>query len=162
MNHATPYSEINAVLHLIVGLPCSGKTTFSKRLEIEQAALRFTPDEWHTRLFGLDFPGPDHDDRHNLIETIMCEVAARALTLGTNAILDFGFWGRSEREDYRARATKLGAGCVVHFLDVPEVELLARLEERNANLRTGTFHIPAFKLREWFGVFQRPTEDELH
>jgi predicted kinase len=151
-----------ATLHLIVGLPCSGKTTFSKRLEVTESALRLTPDEWHTRLFGLDFPGPDHDARHGLIETLLWDVAARVLALGTNVILDFGFWSRSEREDGRAREAKLGASCRVHFLDVPEAELVSRLEARNANLPTGTFYIPAFKLREWFDIFQAPTADELN
>ena len=34
-----------ATLHLMVGLPCSGKTTLAKKLEVERAALRLTPDE---------------------------------------------------------------------------------------------------------------------
>jgi predicted kinase len=150
-----------ATLHLIVGLPCAGKTTLAKQLELEQSALRFTPDEWHTRLFGLDLEHPDHDARHGLIETMMWDVAARALHLGTNVILDFGFWGKSEREDYRARASQLGARSTVHFLNVPLAELLARLEIRNTNLPAGTFQIPASKLLEWTQIFQAPSEDEL-
>ena len=150
-----------STLHLIVGLPCAGKTTFAKQLELEQDALRFTPDEWHTQLFGLDLEHPDHDARHGLIEAIIWDVAARALQLGTNVILDFGFWGKSEREDYRARASQLGAESVVYFLNVPEQELLARLEIRNANLPAGTFQIPVSKLLEWMQIFQTPTEDEL-
>lgn len=154
-----------STLYLIVGLPCAGKTTFAKQLELEQSALRFTPDEWHTRLFGQDFgldlEHPDHNARHDLIETMMWEVAARALQLGTNVILDFGFWGKSERIDYRARASQLGANCIVHFLNVPEEELLARLEIRNANLPAGAFAIPAAKLLEWIQIFQAPSKDEL-
>jgi predicted kinase len=154
-----------ATLHLIVGLPCAGKTTFAKTLELEQHALRFTPDEWHTRLFGmdftLDFQHPEHDARHGLIESMMWDVATRALQLGTNVILDFGFWGKSEREDYRARATELGANTIIHFLNVPEQVLLERLEIRNANLPAGTFQIPAAKLREWMQIFQAPSLDEL-
>jgi predicted kinase len=150
-----------ATLHLIVGLPCSGKTTYAKKLELEQSALRFTPDEWHTRLFGLDLEHPEHDARHDLIEEIMWDVAARALQLGNNVILDFGFWGKSEREEYRTRAARVGANTVIHFLNVPEEELLARLEVRNANLPAGTFQIPTSKLLEWMQIFQAPSEDEL-
>jgi predicted kinase len=150
-----------ATLHLIVGLPCAGKTTFAKKLELEVSALRFTPDEWHTRLFGLDLEHPDHDARHDLIESMMWGVAARALQLGTNVILDFGFWGKSEREEYRARAAQFGANTIIHFLNVPEEELLARLEVRNANLPPGTFQIPESKLLEWMQIFQAPSADEL-
>lgn len=41
-----------ATLRLIVGLPCSGKTTLARQLETEYAALRLTTDEWHIRLLG--------------------------------------------------------------------------------------------------------------
>ena len=41
-----------ATLHLMVGLPCSGKTTLARQLEQQYSALRPTPDEWHTALFG--------------------------------------------------------------------------------------------------------------
>ncbi|UQN04971.1 ATP-binding protein [Deinococcus sp. QL22] len=148
-----------------MGLPCAGKTTYAKNLELEHSALRLTPDEWHTRLFGqdftLDFVHPEHDARHTLIEDLMWAVAARVLQLGTDVILDFGFWGKSEREDYRARATALGAQCVVHFLNVPQEVLLSRLEDRNARQPQGTFQISASILLEWMQIFQPPTEDEL-
>jgi hypothetical protein len=77
-----------ATLHLMFGLPCSGKTTLAHQRERERAALRLTPDEWHLRLFGQDVEEPEHDARHNLIETLLWDVAARALALGTNVILD--------------------------------------------------------------------------
>src|SRR5262245_62813193 len=88
-----------ATLHLMVGLPCSGKTTLAQKLECEHSALRLTTDEWHVRLFGQDAEEPEHNARHNLIETMLWNVASRALALGTNVILDFGFWAREERED---------------------------------------------------------------
>src|SRR5512139_2882358 len=119
-------------LHLMVGLPCSGKTTLARRLEVERSALRLTPNEWHLRLFGQDVAELEHDTRHDLIEALLWEVAARALALGTNVILDFGFWSRVEREDFRGRAKLLGASSEVHFLDVSEAELLRRLAARNA------------------------------
>src|SRR5262249_39568873 len=56
-----------ATLHLMVGLPCSGKTTLAKQLEHERSALRLTPDEWQVALFGQDAEEPEHDARHSLI-----------------------------------------------------------------------------------------------
>lgn len=150
-----------ATLHLICGLPCAGKTTLAKRLEQEYSALRLTPDEWRIRLFGQDFEGEEHDDRHDLIEAMLWDIAARVLTLGVNVILDFGFWSRSEREDYRSRAAKLGASSEVHFLNVSEEVLLERLAIRNAQLPPNTFSIPEAQLKEWIRLFQAPMQDEL-
>ena len=149
-----------ATLHLMVGLPCSGKTTLARALEQKYSALRLTPDEWQVRLFGQDATDPEHDARHGLIEALQWEVAERALALGTNVILDFGFWAREEREDFRARAKQLGASSEVHFLDVPSDELLRRLADRNA--RPGlAFHIPEEMMRPWIDLFQKPDQDEL-
>ena len=56
-----------ATLHIMVGLPCSGKTTRARALEAELPALRLTPDEWHLRLFGQDADAPEHDQRHGIV-----------------------------------------------------------------------------------------------
>lgn len=150
-----------ATLHLMVGLPCAGKTTLAQKLEHELSALRLTTDEWHIRLFGQDAEDPAHDARHTLIELMLWQVASRALELGTNVILDFGFWAREEREDYRSRAQSLGASSEVHFLDVLPDELLRRLRVRNSQSSPASFYIPEEMLKRWIEFFQRPTPDEL-
>ena len=150
-----------ATLHLMVGLPCSGKTTLAQKLEHERSALRLTPDEWQIGLFGQDAEEPAHDARHSLIEAMLWNIASRALELGTNVILDFGFWAREEREDYRLRAKRVGAGSEVHFLDVPEEELLRRLAVRNSQPSQESFHISEESMKLWMAFFQKPTPEEL-
>jgi predicted kinase len=150
-----------ATLHLMVGLPLAGKTTLAKILEQELPALRLTPDEWNTRLFGQDVEEKEHDERHFLIEAMLWEIAARALELGVNVILDYGFWAKVEREDYRGRARQIGAGSEIHFVDAPEPVLFERLAARNIQLPPGAAYIPEAKLNEWIPIFQPPSPDEL-
>ena len=150
-----------AVLHVMVGLPCAWKTTEAKRLEKECGALRLTPDEWQIRLFGQDAQDPAHDLRHDTIEKIMWDVAARTLSLGVDVILDFGLWAREEREDFRRRAHALGAGFRMHYMEASEEELLRRLASRNANTPPGSFVIEESEMRKYMEIFQPPKEDEL-
>ncbi|EJZ19440.1 hypothetical protein RCCGEPOP_20300 [Rhizobium sp. Pop5] len=156
------------MLHLMVGLPGSGKTTLARKLEAEYSALRLTVDEWHIRLFGSDVHDDSdeadfatHNARHAAIEALLWEAATRVLVLGVDVILDFGFWTRRERDEFRGKARELGAGFRIHFADISEDLLLERIRARNAELPAGTFHIPEIKLKEWMLLFEPPMPDEL-
>ncbi len=89
-----------ATLHLMVGLPGSGKTTLARELETRYSALRLTLDEWHIRLFGSDVHDDSdesdwakHNARHEAVESLLWEVAARVLTLGVDDYPGFWFLG---------------------------------------------------------------------
>lgn len=144
-------------LHLICGLPCSGKTTLAKQLEQDLSALRLTPDEWMNRVVDDGYD----EDKRAIVEAMLMEVAVRVLELGVDVILDFGFWGHDERQGYRKNAEKVGAQTKIHYLDVPLTELLQRLDARNAALPPDTFHIPRADLELWWTLFERPTAKEL-
>ncbi len=146
---------------MMVGLPCSGKTTKAKEIENEVSALRLTPDEWHVSLFGRDIFDPEHDQRHNLIESMLWQIAARSLTLGMNIILDFGFWAKEEREDFRSRARDLDARSEIIFMDVDDEELMRRVKTRNENLTDTVHYIPEDMMKSWMQFFQKPDITEL-
>lgn len=150
-----------STLHLIVGLPCSGKTTLARELEHCLPGMRLTPDEWHMTLFGDDLNHPDHNQRHASIEAMLWRQAERLLQLGMDVILDFGFWTRSERDDFRQRARRAGVKVRVHFLDLPLETLLARLAQRNAARNGHCFRIDEAQLRQWSDLFQPPDAAEL-
>lgn len=146
-----------ATLFLMCGLPGSGKTTLARQLEQEHGALRLTPDDWLATL-GLD---PFDDAKRAAVEAQQWLVAARALELGVNVILDFGVWSRVERDSFRKRARELGARTVLHFLDVPREELRRRLKARNAARKPGSVVVDDAQLDSYFAWLERPTADEL-
>ena len=150
-----------STLFLMCGLPGSGKTTLAKQIESERHALRLTPDEWIVRLFGASLTPPTLDWCRDPVEAVQWVVAERALSLGVNVILDFGFWTRSERDGFRSRAAALGARSEVHFLDVPRSVLSARLAARNADLPSYAFRVSEAQLDLWWSLFEPPAPDEL-
>ena len=150
-----------ATLHLMIGLPCSGKTTYARRLAKGNGALVLTPDLWQLRLFGDDVADEAHDVRHSAIEAIMWEMAEHVLKVGGDVILDFGFWARVERDDFRGRAKALGVGFQLHYMDVLEEELYRRLAVRNQSKSGEVLVIPKEEMDKYIAIFQPPAEDEL-
>jgi predicted kinase len=147
-----------AVMVLIVGLPGAGKTTLARRLEAERAAIRFTPDEWMDSLFGVN----EDDGRRWVLESeLFWGLAARALTLGVNVILDYGCWSETERDMFRTRAHELGARAEIVVLDLSLDVLWERLEARNAALPAGTFRISRQELEEYATKFEVPSAAEV-
>lgn len=74
-------------LHLVCGLPGSGKTTLARALEQDLPALRLTPDEWMARIVGDGFD----ETKRAAVEAVQWDVAARALALGVDVVLENGF-----------------------------------------------------------------------
>jgi predicted kinase len=146
-------------LFLICGLPGAGKTTLARQLERERPALRLTPDEWMRPLFG---GAPAFLDRCRApVEAVQWQVAARALELGVDVVLGFGFWSRAERDDFRARAAARRARAIVRYLDVPYAILHQRFAARNADLPPGTFPVTQEQLQAWARGFEPPADNEL-
>lgn len=145
------------VLHLICGLPGSGKTTLAKQLEQDCKGVRLSPDEWLHRL-GIDF----YDEAGRAkIEGLQWELAQRLLRHGNDVILENGFWSKEERDGYREVASEIGATTKIHFLDVPMAELKSRIARRNQARAADIPEVDPSSLDEWATMFEPPTEDEL-
>lgn len=150
-----------STLFLICGLPGSGKTTLAKKLEVTEKALRLSPDEWISEIL-LD---PNNISELNRLrsptESIQWELAKKVLSLGTNVILEWGFWSQEEREYYRKEAESIGAKVKLYYLNVEISEIWNRISKRNSNLPKGTFHVTKHDLEIWAKSFEPPAHEEL-
>lgn len=147
-------------LHLLCGLPGSGKTTRARELEAAGRGVLLNADSWVWQLYPDDAEAAARDERKSLVEHLQWELAERLLAQRVSVILDWGVWARAERDHYRARARDLGAVVQTVFLDASIETLHERLARRNRSLPPGTFVISAEELDDWAARFEAPTPDE--
>ena len=148
-------------LFLICGLPGSGKTTLARELEASRPALRLCPDEWISVILADPADTAELDRLRTPVETVQWQLAKRALVLGLDVVLEYGFWSREERTFFRKEAEALGASVELRYLDVSRDELWARLMRRNADLPPGTFPVTLEQLDLWSSWFEVPASDEF-
>src|SRR6266581_4319835 len=146
-------SGSNARLIILCGLPGSGKTTLGKELERRLHAVRFAPDEWMAAL-SLDIYD---EDRRAKVEALQWKLTKELLALGLTVIIEWGTWGRSERDLLRLGARALGAAVELHYLSAPADVLFDRIQRR------GRENPPIERdvVSRWFEMFQAPTPEEM-
>ena len=142
-----------ARLIIVCGLPGSGKTTHAKALERNLKAIRFSPDDW---LDALSLSLYDEEKRAQ-IEALQWKLVQQLLTLDLTAIIEWGTWGRSERDALRLGARALGAAVELHYLSAPEDVLFDRIQRRGLENPP----IDRSALSKWLEAFQAPTPEEL-
>ena len=148
-----PGTSAGPRLIIVCGLPGAGKTTVAKAFESRLHAIRFSPDEWMDAL-SLDILD---EDRRAKIEALQWKFSQELLEHGLTAIIEWGTWGRSERDTLRLGARALGAAVELHYLSAPEDVLFARIQERGLERPP----IERNALSRWFKMFQAPTPEEI-
>jgi predicted kinase len=145
-------SPSGARLIIVCGLPGSGKTTHAKQLQARLRAIRLCPDEWMDAL-SLDIWD---EGKREKIESLQWQLGQQLLILGLTVIIEWGTWGRSERDQLRLRTRELGASVELHYLSAPVEVLLDRVQRRGMENPP----IKREQLLQWAKAFQEPTGEE--
>ena len=140
-------------LIIVCGLPGSGKTTLAKVLESRLRAVRFSPDEWMDAL-SLNLWD---EERRGKIEALQWRFGQELLALGLTVIIEWGTWGRAERDTLRLGARALGAAVELHYVSAPADVLFERIQRRGVERPP----IERDAVSRWLDIFQAPTPEEM-
>ncbi len=119
----------------------------------QPAAVRLSPDDWLEAL-SLDLYD---EERRAKIEALQWGFGQRLLTLGLTVIIEWGTWGRAERDALRLGARALGASVELHYLSAPLDLLFDRIQRRGMENPP----IEDDALSRWSDIFQAPTPEEM-
>ena len=127
-----------ATVHFMHGFMGFGKTTIAKRLALRLPAVRLYNDEWMVPLYGRGPHGDKHDDYWMRVHTLQWDLARDIIRTGADVILDYGFWGKSDRKKLAARALEFADKVIIHNvkcdMDTARARCLARTESGDHEL----------------------------
>ena len=134
----------------------SGKSTYARRLEGDgMVRLSFDAEMWRRGISTAPLP-PDvrAEIESDLRSRLLALVAA-----GTDVVLDFSFWSRRMRDDYRRLLEPTGVVPETIYLATDRKTVLDRMRTRRGR-HCDDYVLPDDVVGEYFDHFEPPTPRE--
>ncbi len=134
----------------------SGKTTYAKRLERDgMVRLSFDTEMWERGILLVPLPQDVRDE-------IEADLRARLLELVAtvrDVVLDFSFWSRRMRDDYRRLLEPTGVVPETIFVATDRETVLERVRARRGS-HPDDFVLSDELAAQYFDHFEVPTAEE--
>lgn len=145
---------------IICGLPGSGKTTLANELTKERRAILLNADEWIIGIIKSKSDIEEIDRLREPMEKMLWKLAEKLALIGTNVIIDNGFWIESQRKKCLNSARKIDVKIELHFLNANKDLIFNRLQKRNSDVPKNDFEIDMEKMERWVKIFETPAQSE--
>ena len=159
--NVAPESAARGTVHLLCGLPGSGKTTFARRLAVERSAVLVNADERMIARHGTNPPAKEFAAFAAAIFEELWGETAQHVAVGRDVILDWGFWSRADRDRARQRVVATGATAKLYWVRCSDEIARSRTLERTAAMKAGALEINGAAWDLFRTKFEPPGLDEM-
>ena len=148
----------------ICGKICCGKSYYSNKLKEEENAVILSCDELTSILFDNNL-GENHDSMSKRIWKYLLTKALDIVKTGSNVILDWGFWAKTDREFIKNFFAAHNVDCQWHYIDIDEKSWKKNISERNDRILKGKggsdFFLDEGLMNKLLSKWEEPTHDEI-
>lgn len=147
---------------LMCGKICSGKSTYARELMKRRKAVILSVDEITLALFGRN-AGEKHDEYVERAEKYLYEKSLEIIGIGTDVILDWGFWTKAERDGAREFYGSRGIEYEFYYISIGDDEWEKRLAKRNSEVEknlVNAYYVDEGLAEKFRGIFEKPDVNE--
>jgi predicted kinase len=152
-----------ATVFMMCGVAGSGKTTFAQNLQ-RYGCVRLSIDEeiWSTYgRYGIDYAAEKYLEYQQTAEHRLRRILIECLERGSNVVIDYSFWRRSKRDEYRALIKDHHRPAQLIYMQADLRTLKTRLREREQRFdANAAFAITEATLSQYLWGFEAPQPDE--
>lgn len=147
------------IVYMLCGLPLSGKTVYSKKIQKQADAIRLSLDEEYFKKVGnLQQEHRDFEIEKDIEEKLKLRMTS-LLKNNKSVILDFGFWTKQNRDKYKKIVKNAGGIWKLIYLKIPKKDLLQRLEERDKMKSEDFQYMTPVMLEDFYKRFEEPSNE---
>jgi predicted kinase len=150
--------DFTPLVIMMCGVAGSGKTTFAQQLE-KEGFVRLSIDEeiWATNgRYGIDFPIEKIEDYKKDAEVKLRNQLIKLLHDKQQVVIDFSFWDRARRNQYKQLIEESGGKWMLIYLKVHPNDLRERLKIRSKRFDANSFPITEEVLISYLNGFETP------
>jgi predicted kinase len=144
---------------MLCGVAGSGKTTYAQRLEADGYVRLSIDEEIWSRFgrYGVDYDTAQYPEYSATAESALRDRLRSLIRQGRPVVLDFSFWQRARREQYKRLIEDAGGRWRLVFLKVEPAVLRQRLDERSQRFdANAAFPITEEILTSYLSGFEEP------
>ncbi|MFI1096428.1 AAA family ATPase [Streptomyces sp. NPDC020917] len=145
---------------LMCGLPGAGKTTYARGL-VRRGYVRLSIDEavWQRlggRDAGLVLEAGEFDLLKEEVRREQRQELVALMRAGRDVVVDYSFWSRAARDDYKALIESHGCRWELVHLKSDPATLERRLAQRNAEDGPNSVTVDAQLFHRYLTAFEEP------
>ena len=151
-------------VYLICGKICSGKTTYSKKICIENNAILLSVDEIMLSLFDQCCGRELHMEYERRIKSYLFDKSLEIIKKGFDVVLDWGFWTKEERNATKDFYKSRNIDCQLHYIEIDNETWEYHLNKRNNEIlenKTKAYFLEHNRALEFASRFEKPNMDEV-
>ncbi len=148
---------------LLCGKVCAGKSFYAEKLKKERNIIVISVDELMLSLFPVHL-GDKHCETVRKSKEFLSVYAERIAGAGVDVLLEYGLWGKAERDELRARFEALGHRVKLVYIKASDEKILENARNRNAEKASGgekfSYEADEALLGKCNKMFCEPSADE--
>ena len=148
----------------ICGKICCGKTYYSNLIKQKDKSVILSCDEV-TRIIFNNQLGNNHDEILIKIKQYLLQKALEIINVGTNVILDWGFWSKKERIDIKDYFKSENIEVEIHYIDISSNAWNKNIQERNNRILNGqdklNYYLDEGLINKLLSLWEVPNQEEI-